>query len=432
MRKTFFLLMLLLNSTLLFSQRNLAIEDRSDVFAVFRSETEAKLVITCSEDIPLTFTYQNKIFEPAEIDTLAGNINYKFVLGTQYRRRVISIHAKNYNPLNLTIGKLEAKQVLTYYVGNPDAIIDCYYELIKEGLKLFRDGMYEDARNKYEMAKDCKDKLDKTEHEEKIKAIDSILIWRGIADAYYDRQDYASAVLYYRKIYTINSGDKYTVNKIAEGQSKESERCEINFLEANRLFKKRKYHEAKKLYEEVIARSCFNIAETTDKLRRTEMKIEDKEQLAKVLVYEVAENTPIGISTGKYKNRARGYFSLRFNPDLFKALNSEIDYNIKPELNVSFGWTIRTVKPVFIFFGPGYTGLGQYAYDENDVEGVDTPSLKIYHAVSPEIGLLGKIKINKNVGIALRYTFQYRFAIEKKTEDYIGNMRHIGGIGLCF
>ena len=70
---------------------------------------------------------------------------------------------------------------------------------------------------------------------------------------------------------------------------------------------------------------------------------------------------------------------------------------------------------------------GVESYDITDDSDDNNPTFKIYSAISPEVGLLGKIG-----PIVLRYTFQYRFAISKEYEDKIKSTRHVFGIGFCF
>ena len=154
------------------------------------------------------------------------------------------------------------------------------------------------------------------------------------------------------------------------------------------------------------------------------------------MTYEISHNTPIGLSTGNYKDhKSSGYFTIRLNSDLFELARTAGDEKLKPELNISFGWTIKIINPVWIFFGPGYTGVGQYVAKKDNVaqeNGEKKLDLKIGNAVSPEVGLLGKIIITDQIGIALRYTYQYRFALDKDMQDYIGKSRHVFGIGICF
>jgi len=162
------------------------------------------------------------------------------------------------------------------------------------------------------------------------------------------------------------------------------------------------------------------------------MEIDPVNRYATVLTYEYEKNAPVGFSIGKYKDhKSNGYFTLRLNSNVFEALRTN---NGKPEVNVSFGWTINVVYPVWIFLGPGYTGVGQYTANNSDTQKADiNHNLKIKSAVSPEIGLLVKL-INKKIGVglALRYTFQYHYALDKEYIDDIGKTKHVFGIGLCF
>jgi hypothetical protein len=207
----------------------------------------------------------------------------------------------------------------------------------------------------------------------------------------------------------------------------------LAFTNAEGFFIEKDYENAKDLYKKVVSLGCYNSANATVRLQEIKEIEKNKQQLSHVLTYEYADNTSIGISTGNYKeHKTSGYFTLRLNPDVFETMRSNLEDSKKPEINVSFGWTIKTVKPIWIFFGPGYTGVGEYVYDEEDINKEDDPKIKIHSAVSPEIGLLGKIKITKGFGVALRYTFQYRFALKKDTEDYIGKTKHVFGFGFCF
>jgi hypothetical protein len=195
------------------------------------------------------------------------------------------------------------------------------------------------------------------------------------------------------------------------------------FRTAESYFEERNYQRAQPLYEKVIERSCNESSIAYERLQAMSVKHPH------VLTCEFALNTPFGISSGNYKDhKVSGYFTLRFNSELFELLRTAEDEKLKPELNVSFGWTVKVIKPVWVFFGPGYTGVGKYIVESDD----DKLKLKINHAISPEVGLLGKIVLADKIGIALRYTFQYRFALEKENIDYIGKTRHVLGIGFCF
>jgi hypothetical protein len=200
------------------------------------------------------------------------------------------------------------------------------------------------------------------------------------------------------------------------------------FSTAEAYFLENDYNNAEDLYNQVVAQYC---AASASAIRRLQ-EIRIKRQLPHVLTYEYAKNASIGISTGNYKdNHVAAYFTLRLNPAVFELLRDDQKEKDKPELNVSFGWTFKTIKPVWLFFGPGYTAVSENIYDETDIDRED-PKLKIYHAISPEAGILCKFNLSGKIGVALRYTYQYRFALKKEQEDYIGKIRHVFGAGFCF
>ena len=127
-----------------------------------------------------------------------------------------------------------------------------------------------------------------------------------------------------------------------------------------------------------------------------------------------------------------------------------------PEANLSFGWTIKIVNPLWIFFGPGLTGkmyYGDYKDDYvpnakgkpvhvddkskevpesealNDWGGKDNKKLRLNAAVaiSPVVGLCVKYSY-----FALRVSYQYRFVMKKELEKFMGTQRLAIGIGVAF
>jgi tetratricopeptide (TPR) repeat protein len=417
----------------------LQFEESSELIPFSTDKNEGLVIISCDESLKLDFkTNWNETINYFKVSEIEGGSRLYYLLfptEKEYNGRRLFILSSGFDNLVIPI-KLQAKETKKIIVYDPDArIIGCYYEMTKNAHAFFNKALYQEAKDKYQVALECSD-IDKSQInmiKDKIANIDSILIWRNKADTYLAVLDYSTAIEYYKKIYALNSEDKYISNKLLETQLKEGERCTLAFANAEGFFKEKDYGNAKDLYERVVSLGCYNVANATVRLQEISEIEKNKKQLSHVLTYELANNTSIGISTGSYKeHKASGYFAFRFNPDVFEALRSNPSDSKKPELNVSFGWTIKVVKPVWVFFGPGYTGVGEYVYDKEDINQEVDPTLKIYSAVSPELGLLGKIKIGKGIGIALRYTFQYRFALEKETENYIGKTKHVFGIGFCF
>jgi len=101
---------------------------------------------------------------------------------------------------------------------------------------------------------------------------------------------------------------------------------------------------------------------------------------------------------------------------------------------MSFGWTLHTpldVKNAFglwMFFGPGATSVFNVNYQSMS----ETKFHPIF-AISPEVGAMMKIRIAKKDVLALRYTYQYRYALKKAEEQYFGGIsNHVFGVGFCY
>jgi len=418
------------------AQRELGLENRSKENAVFGGQpNEACITVSAPVNLKPSFYISNVQKQPSKIDTDGMNTNYNLVFDASPGResRTITVQVSGFSPLSFTVW-LTPKKQMNYYLYDPDStVVGCYYQLSKEGAAFFAKGMYVEAKEKYVTAMQCKTDF-KPEYEavakQKIGVIDSILSLKPLADAAFNILDFKSAYDQYLKLHSFNIDDQYISSRLATCKQKIDEYCNIYFSNAENYYNNGEREKALELYNKIIAQGCGQSDQANKRLQDI-YSVTVVNKNATVLTYEYEKDTPVGFSIGKYKNlKSNGYFTLRLNSDVFEAMRANTDSLKRPELNISFGWTIKVVKPVWIFFGPGYTGVGKYM-SGNNVDTKDNSALKIYSAVSPEIGLLGKILLG-NVGIALRYTFQYRFAIEKETVDYIGNIKHIAGIGICF
>jgi len=431
--RTLILIALFFTVLCAFAQRPLESNDISkegEVYPLGKNQF-ARITISVDMNIYPHFKSMDMQLTPVEVDTLANKVYYHLHLDAKnYSKTNLEIFANGFLPFNLSWNSLQPNQWLRYYIYDPDpTIVGCYHQLMREGMKLFTDGKYEEARKKYESIKQTCTKIDDPkEVDAKIALMDSILLWRIQADSYFARADYVNAIKECHKILEKNPTDQYNLDRFFESKTRQESDCEAMFGMAEYYFEEKEYDKAQPLYGKIIDRSCDKLSSATARL----LEIEAKRQLSHALTYEYAKNVPVGLSTGSYKNRrTSGYFTLRLNSDLFELIRKDGDEKLKPELNLSFGWTTRIVKPapIWLFFGPGYTGMGQFVPKEQDPEKL---GLKLYHAISPEAGLLGKIILSKNIGIALRYTFQYRFTLDKDMIDYVGKTRHVFGAGLCF
>lgn len=420
-------------SLTIFAQRPLTVIDRSQPNDTYLGQNKFACVTISAPKIlqPLFYEGDSKKL-PEETDSTGLDINYhlKFEIVKGYERNKITIHANSFEPLALNFW-LNPNQQLKYYIFDADStIIDCYNQLTREGMSLFRSGLYEEAQKKYEVAKTCSNVPTENDIDVRIALIDSISTWKTLGEVAFDTSNFLEAIKWYRKGFTLNPDDKFIEKCLSQSMAVQTENCRVNFETAEKYFEDRDYNNAETLYKKVIELRCGNEHYAVQKIR----EITNLKKLSSVFTYEFEQDVPIGFSTGKYKdNKSGGYFTLRVNEEVFEALRSNLGADGRPELNLSFGWTIKLVKPMWIFFGPGYTGVGKYMAEEIAPGSTEEKlKLNISHAVSPEIGLMCKIPLLKKIGIAFRYTFQYRFALDKQDIDYIGKNRHVFGAGFCF
>jgi len=369
---------------------------------------------------------------PEKTDSTGSDINYhlKFEIVKGYERNKITIQANGFEPLTLNFW-LNPNQQLKYYIFDADStIVDCYNQLTREAMSLFRSGLYKEAKTKYEAAKTCSNIPRENDIDIRLVLIDSISTWKTLGEVAFNTSNFLDAIKWYQKAFTQNPDDKFIEKCLSQSMIVQNENCTVNFETAEKYFEDRDYVNAEMLYKKVIELRCVNAQYAIQKIR----EINNFKQLSHVLTFEAEKDVPIGLSSGRYnEHMSGGYFTLRVNEEAFEAIRSNLGADARPELNVSFGWTIKIVKPVWIFFGPGYTGVGKYLPADASTGSADEKlKLNISHAVSPEIGLMCKIPLSRKIGIAFRYTFQYRFALDKQEIDFIGKNRHVFGAGICF
>lgn len=419
-------------------------EDRAD----------ARVIIECFEPFDISFDQDTKTDELTDIqqqtEVVVGGKLYSFIFPTikagssGYGSRVLKIYAPDFQPLIIPLGDLEAKTERVYKVYDPYNTIgqSPYLQYRDKGNNLFSEMKYDEAIVQYEYAKNCPEYENKDEWsvsiDKKIIDIDSIITNRVKGDSCYNAANFRSAHRYYTNILYYSGNDEYAKKRALESSTALDNFCQSYFQRAEALFAEKEYKEALKLYQKIVSASCPQTIEASERIRIIGYKETMAKQNSTVITYEYAQNVPIGFSIGAYKDKKwSGYFTLHFNSDIFRTIRSEYDKVKKPEVDISFGWTSKKIAPkvpLWIFFGPGYTGMGEYVYEEpeegdqsENPEEQQKPKLKFYSAVSPEIGILGKYKF-----ISARYTFQYRFSIEKKYEEYMGKTKHFIGIGVAF
>jgi len=423
-----------------FSQRVLDYRDQTQALSVFSDKdtevinaggAQAGITVFCTNTLSLSFESNvDRTVDVYNKEERGGLVYYyiRFTVGrfkgANYDGRVLEVLAPGFLPLKIKID-LQPSESKSYEIYDPNATVGvgCFYENFNTATELFRNSSYNEAKERFKLAQECTDYQESSNVTYILEAIDSILILRTRGDSFFDQQQYDEAYNAYQKVIGYNSSDAYAVARRTEVQAKINELCTNYFSEAESYFYQSKYKEAEPLYEKVLELSCSNNREANLRLLELRRYLSDRRQKAQVVLYEIAANTPIGLSYGRYtQDKFSTYISLRFNPALFQAIRKKDDPNQKAEVDLSFGWNRMVIKEIGFFAGLGYTGVGKWDNYEND-----DPQFTLYHAVSPEAGILFKIG-----PIALRYTFQYRFALDSDFQDHIEKIRHVGGIGICF
>ena len=442
MRKTAFVFLLSLSFTVSYAQRKLEVKEKTEALSVFIDKdpvidkdggSQAGATISCPVNLNLTFSSNvDKVVDVYKSEEKGGLRFYylRFIVGrykgANYSNRILEVAAPGFVPLKFSLA-LTASQSKSFEIFDPNATVGvgCFYEFYNGGIELFKNALYSEAKEKYKLALECTDAPENINVKEKIANIDTILILRKKADEAYEMQNFKIALDCYEKINSYNADDQYVNKRMSESRIRYLDSCTSYYRNAEDYFVNGKYAQAKKLYEIIVLQSCPKATEANVRLSEIRQFEEDRKFKTKVVNYEYAQNTPLGISGGKYsENKVGSYISFRMNIDVIEAIRKKHENAEKPEANLSIGWSLKAVSPVWIFAGVGYTGVGRW---ETEGHPVDDPALKIQSAISPEAGVLGKIG-----PIVLRYTFQYRFSIDKDYQDLIGSMKHVFGVGICF
>ena len=433
-----------------YSQRVLEYTEKTEELSVFIDKdpeiinsggAQAGVTISCFSNMSLTF--ESNVDKTVDVykQEQKGGVNYyylRFIVGrykgTSYEGRVIQAIASDYVPLKIKLD-LQPSESKWYEVfdRNMDVKTGCFFQHFNDASELFQKAMYTEALEKYKLSMACTDYQEKMNVKQKIETINNIISLRDKGDYFFNVFNFKEALEAYQKIIGYNSEDQYAINRSKEAMTRYSDNCTSYYQTAENYYLEGKYEEAKKLYEIIVAQKCNYLQEsnmrlaemdkTKTKTKKTRTKTEKSGQTQgeRVALYEITTNTPIGLSYGNYKQESLSYYaSLRLNPALFQAMGKNYDAK-KPEFNVSLGLTKMVYEPVWAFVGLGYTSVGAWAKTNEDT------NLKMHSAISPEVGVLVKLG-----PVALRYTFQYRYAFESHYKNYVGNMRHVGGIGYCF
>lgn len=482
MKRFYFLIMLGMIILDMSAQRRLKVDDitvNQGEFSVYTSEdpTSAGVIFICHESIPLTFSSSlDKSAEPFKVEKEGSNIIYhlEFPTGKEYQRRQIFIHADNFDTFAFML-PLQPSELMRFKVYDPNATIDtgCYREHRNKGIAEMKTMNYTEARNQFKLAVLCDEATEeeKNEIEKLLTDIDSVEYYRILGDNAVRLLDYGTAATYYEKAYKFNANDDYSMQKYGQCLTIFNRECATTFNQAEYYFNEKIYDKAKHLYELIVKDNCSTKAIAIERLNAIETVTTNKRDHSRVITYEYTKDTPIGFATGKYNmHKWGGFFHLNLNGEIFDLLRSSKKMGDAPEVNMTFGWTVKIANPVWFFFGPGLTTKFYYGKYEKDLDGHQLypgkdalPQMKpndrlaeflnlddmtdlddktyegikgfrsenwdtnVAFAVTPEVGVLVKYS-----WFALRLSYQYRFVFKKDLEDFMHPSKLSIGLGIAF
>ena len=467
------------------AQNVLEIEDLTQANDIYTSaHTEAQVVVICNKQIPLTFSStMDKSAEPFYFDSEGNDSIYhiEFPTGSRYRGRQLSIHAPGYTTATFDL-ELEPKQLVTLKVFDPNSLVDagCYRTHRNLGVAAIEKMNYEEAKNQFEVARQCSD-VDEEENKANLQRADSLISLRRKADKAYQLLDYKEAVRLYNLILDLNRSDTYAEKRSAECSTRFETECSVQFKQAEQFFNERLYDRARILYEDIVRRGCDEAATAQDRLGFITTRQTMKKNHARVVTYEFMKGTPISLHYGSYKERKwGGYTAIHANKDVFKLVRKgDAQIGDVPEFTISRGWTSPAIAGlVHIYFTPfsatmkvymGDYASGKYpdkdglpladsdlsatgrngSYKDGQFTGMpntddstirmidgktmtqtemeEYTQMNFAFAWSPEIGVLVKYSY-----AAIRLGYQQRFAIDRKLRDFMECSRFTFGIGLAF
>lgn len=442
----FFALSMLLGMTAS-AQGILQVEDQTNPSDVYTSTNDqAALRVRCHHDIALSFSSSmDKTANPFNTVLEGSDSIYyiEFPTGPRYRGRILTISAPGYFPIDVPL-EMEPKQLLSIRLFDPNSQVDagCYRLHRNKGVEEIKNMNYSEALNQFQLASECSD-TDSTENAANLALVDSLIQLRKEADQAFQLLDYSKAASLYSIIVGLNSYDTFAIDRMNESNTKFSSECTVTFKRAEAYFDEREYEKAKVLYQKIIDNGCFQATMATDRIASIDRYTTAKADHANIVSYEWLNGAPIGIHYGRYNmHKVGGFFHLNLHPKVFDAIREECTVGDKPEIQMGFGWTVKIANPVWVHFGPGFGAklyYGDYmkdkfpgkdgkpvAADDLDPRGKLSKTNAAFY-INPELGITAKYSY-----FALRLTYQYRFALKKDLEDFIGKHRIIVGVGVAF
>ena len=276
-----------------FGQRSLEIKDVTEGLKVFSGkDTEAGMVFSCPSSIPLTFeSTHDKVVDVYNKEIKGEDTYYylRFQTGKKYRGRKLTIITTDYAPLSI-VAELSPKELKRYQLLDPDAefVYGCYYEYRKRGTEFYQQGMYNEAKEQYVIAKECSDRPVNANLDELIANIDSIQVYIKKGDEAFDLLDYMTANEYYSRVIMLNPADANTSEKRFTCSRLYDTDCN-KYFDAAEVFKEDgEFNKALELYHKVVDQNCNNSLIASEEAKKIEILLQSRKQKLQVVAFGVS------------------------------------------------------------------------------------------------------------------------------------------------
>ncbi|MDR1499916.1 MAG: hypothetical protein LBI58_02940 [Tannerellaceae bacterium] len=466
MKKYLLILILTLTACFTTQAQQLVVKKVPDVIAYNGEGKYGIIIINAHEYFKLTFSTnydgdKGSMIENTAIRKQGNQMEYTLTFDVEkVQGAMLRISSPEHSVVQLPID-VKPNGAVKYFIDDPTiAEVQSQEEkahLIR-GDKYFTEASYDFARDEYAKCLGlltAGSDIDSAYVAGRINTIDEIkALLVQIPDAN-TGLDYKKLLELYGGINRLNPADKVIREKYSETVTKYDEECKDARSRAELLYRLRKDRAGTVAAFDRVAKLGREVDVYWAQSHRSEID-QWKNLLSRhTLTYEYQKDAVFGFSTGNYNiDNSSGYFTLRFNPKIFDLINLGDADTLNAEVNLSFGFTVRLIHfdltkyrtsnvGLWLFFGPGATLIAKAGpkasetwFNEDDQTEYEIEQERFDYplAVSPEAGLLLKIPLpgTEKHQLALRYTLQYRFFIDKKYNDEYEKTKSVIGIGFTF
>ena len=220
MKKIILLLSLLTFACSLYAQQTLSCETRElpDKVSIDAKKDEAEVRIYSS--LPLTFLSITKAKDDKTNvfrEVKEGPLNVYYFLFSSlstYSDRKLRISSKGYKPVEIPL-ELVAYTITAYSVWDEEK--EGVKGLVKDGNRLFEEGLYDHAKIKY---LDALERIDAENHDDEdtiisyLDKVDACVIAKESADKLYNDKKWMEAKKEYERVTAVNPADRFCLERI--------------------------------------------------------------------------------------------------------------------------------------------------------------------------------------------------------------------------